>query len=254
MLSKEERNFLRTHLRLNEEPWGLLYLLFKVHKIPLITRPVVSYCGNLLRPLGQLIIEWLQPLAKMQKSYFQDSFTLKKELDLQKFPSNARLFICDATYMYTNIKTGPVLHCIGQFALENKEHLTVLPAVLMDALHLLMTKNVFRFGDTYWLQKLVTAMVVPPTPPWATIFFEIHEETVLTRFGQKLQLYCRFIDDVLGIWLVDPGPVEDCRKWKLFIELMQYYYGLKWILEERSKKVNYMDMGISIHKDRIIMS
>ena len=134
VLSKEERKLLRTHLRLNEDPWGFLYLLFKVHKNPLKTRPVVSYCDNLLHPLGQIIIEWLQPLAKIQKSYFQDSFTLKKELDLQKLPSNARLFIFDATSMYTNIKTGPALHRIGQFAPENKEHLTVPPAVISSYL------------------------------------------------------------------------------------------------------------------------
>ena len=78
MLSKEERKCLRTHLRQNEEPWGFLYLLFNVHKNPLKTQPVVSYCGNILHPLGQLITERLQPLAKLQKSYFQDSFTLKK--------------------------------------------------------------------------------------------------------------------------------------------------------------------------------
>ena len=131
VLSKEERKFLCTHLRENEDLWGFLYLLFKVHKNPLKTQPVVLYCGNLLLPLGQLITEWLQPLAKLQKSYFQDSFTLKKELDLQEIPSNARLFICDATSLYTNIKTGAALHRIGQFALENREHLTVPPAVLM---------------------------------------------------------------------------------------------------------------------------
>ena len=39
------------------------------------------------------------------------------------------------------------------------------------------------------LQKVGTAMGVPPAPPWATIFFGIHEETVLTQFGDKLQLY-----------------------------------------------------------------
>ena len=65
MLNKEERKFLRTNLRSNEDPWGFLYLLFNLHKVPLNTRPVVSYCGNLLNTLGQLITECLQPLARM---------------------------------------------------------------------------------------------------------------------------------------------------------------------------------------------
>ena len=138
VLNKEERKFLCTNLGLNKEPWGFLYLLFKVQKVLLNTRPIVLYCGNLLRPLGQLIAEWLQPLSRMHKSYFQYSFTLRKELDLQKIPSNARLFICGATFMYTNIRTSQALHLIGQFVLNNDKHMTVQPAVLMDALHLFM--------------------------------------------------------------------------------------------------------------------
>ena len=35
---------------------------------------------------------------------------------------------------------------------------------------------------------------------------------------------------------------------------MQDYYGLEWIFEEISKKVNYMDMTILIRDDRIITS
>ena len=72
-------------------------------------------------------------------------------------------------------------------------------------------------------------MGAPPAPPWATIFFGIHEETVLARFGTRLQLYRRFIDDVLGIWLVDTDPAEDSRQWTSFVALMQDYYGLEWI-------------------------
>ena len=148
VLSKEKRKLLHTDLRSNEDPWGFFYILFKVHKVLLKTHPFVLYYGNILHPLGQIIAEWLQPLARMQKSYFQDSFTLKKELDIHKIPSNARLFICDATSMYTNIRTGPSLQRIGRFALNNKKHLAVPPAVLVDALRLLMTNNVFQFGDT----------------------------------------------------------------------------------------------------------
>ena len=126
--------------------------------------------------------------------------------------------------MYTNIKTGPALHRIGQYARENERHLTIPPAVLMDTLRILMTNNVLKFGNNYWLQKVGTSMGVPPSPPWATIFFGIHEETVLTSFGENLQLYFHLIYDVLGIWLVDPNPVEDCQQWMVFVELMQDYY------------------------------
>ena len=76
--------------------------------------------------------------------------------------------------MYTNIKTCLALHCIRKFALEHKEHLTVPTAVLMYALRLLMTNNVSQFGDTYWLQKVGTAMGASPAPSWTTIFFGIH--------------------------------------------------------------------------------
>ena len=151
----------------------------------------------------------------------------RRAFDLQKILSNSRLFISDATLMYTNIKTVPALHRIGQFALENKKQLTVSPAVLMDILRLLITNNMFQFGDIYWIKKVGTAMGAPILPPWATIFFGIHEETVFAQFRGKLYLYPHFIDDVLGIWLVDPDSVEDCQQWTSFVALMQDYYGLE---------------------------
>ena len=114
--------------------------------------------------------------------------------------------------MYTNIRTDPALQHIGRIDLNNKKHRTVPPAAFVDALRLLMTNNVFQFGDTYWLQKVGTVMGAPPEPPWATIFFGIHKETVLVQFVDRLQLYRRFIEDILGIWLVNTNPTENHRK------------------------------------------
>ena len=77
---------------------------------------------------------------------------------------------------------------------------------------------------------------------------------MLVRFGARLQLYRCFIDDVLCTWPVDTKPAENIRQWTSFVDLMQEYYGLEWMFEERSKKVNYMDMTISIQKGRIVTS
>ena len=122
----------------------------------------------------------------------------------------------------------------------------------MDALRLLMTNNVFQFGDTYWLQKAGTAMGTPPAPYWSTIFFVIHKGTVIAQFGDRLQLYFHFINNVLGIWLVDQDPAEDHRQWAAFVSIIHIYYGLDWVFEEHSDNVNYMDMMIRIRRDCIV--
>ena len=77
---------------------------------------------------------------------------------------------------------------------------------------------------------------------------------MLKQFGDKLQLYRCSINNVLGIFLVDPDLAEDHQQWTSFVALMQDYYGLEWIFEERPKEVNYMDMTIEIHEDWIITS
>ena len=97
-------------------------------------------------------------------------------------------------------------------------------------------------------------MGAPPAPPWATIFFGIHKEAVLAQFGDMLQFYRLFINDVLGIWLFDTDPSKDNRKWTAFTLLMQDCNGLEYIFEEYPKTVNFMDMRISICKDRIVTS
>ena len=82
---------------------------------------------------------------------FSEFIHAKKITWPTKIPSNARLLICDATYMYKNIRKGLALHRIGRFYFDNEKHLSVPPAVFMDALRLLMTNKVFQFGDNYWL-------------------------------------------------------------------------------------------------------
>ena len=63
-------------------------------------------------------------------------------------------------------------------------------------------------------------MGVPPVPPQDTIFFGIKKEAVLAQFVDSLQLYLRFIENVLGIWLVNTDPAEYHKKWTAFKYLM----------------------------------
>ena len=64
-----------------------------------------------------------------------------------------------------------------------------------------MTKNVFQFGNTWWLQLIGTAMGTLCACAYATLFFVYHGRTFLREnYQDNLLLYLRFIYDILIIW------------------------------------------------------
>ena len=102
--------------------------------------------------------------------------------------------------MHTNIDTPHALSVISTFL-----HMSPIPQMvevdvdaLLAALNIVMRHNVFRFGDTYWLQTCGTAMDAPPAPMYATLYFAIHELELVPLLPQ-LSFYGRSIDDVMGV-------------------------------------------------------
>jgi hypothetical protein len=79
-LGKEVCEFIRHHVGTCEHPFPFFYHLYKIHKQPVITRPVISGCGSLLHSIGHWIDEQLQPIVISRPAYFKSSYILKEEL------------------------------------------------------------------------------------------------------------------------------------------------------------------------------
>jgi ribosome-associated translation inhibitor RaiA len=197
-------------------PFGQFYVLYKIHKgmkngrWP--TRPVCSDVSSLTHGLGKWVNEMLTPVQKAQQSYFQDSFELKKMLDGLELPPNARLFTADATSMYTNIKTEPALAELSEYLREKSNEFSYPCEALIEALDLVFRNNYFKFGDLYCKQISGTAMGTPPAPPYATVTYGRHEDKILPRWTIVLMFHVRFIDDVLGIWLLCDDPLVNDQR------------------------------------------
>jgi len=85
-------------------------------------------------------------------SYLKNSDELIKKLkELGRCPINARLFTADAQSMYTNIDTPHAIQVIGQWLdnLKPKLHPTYPLDAVKDAMKIMMTNNIFQFGDAY---------------------------------------------------------------------------------------------------------
>ena len=247
-----EYRFIHTKLKENTDPYSYFYLMPKVHKSPWTTRPIISYSGSLLHPLGILVDKYLQSIAKDIPTYIQDSKSLKEELCELTLPPGAKLFTADATSMYTNIHTRAALNMIGQYFRHHRAQYSDIP---LDAVHkgleLIMLNNFFKFGDSQWRQNKGTAMGTPPAPSYATIFFGIHEIEILQRFSRFLFFLKRYIDDILGIWIPSDPAVSDAQ-WILFKSKLQDWFGLEWTVTELTDRVDFMDMTISIKDNKLV--
>jgi hypothetical protein len=251
-LPPAERKFIRHHITHNSSPFPVFYLLFKVHKTPWNTRPIISCSGSLLHSLGVWVDRQLQSIVQKLPSYLKNTKDLKDALTPLELPPGARLFTADAVSMYTNIDTRIALHTIGQYFHQHSSLFPGIPlSALMEALQLIMKNNIFSFGDTFWLQLSGTAMGTPPAPCYATLVCAIHEQVLLPKYRGNVLFYKRYIDDVFCIWIPDPNSnLSDDILWSNFCNDLTFHR-LSWIVSSRSMSVDFMDLTISIREHRI---
>jgi hypothetical protein len=193
----------------------------------------------------------MKVLLQCIPTYLKDTNDLLKALSsLPKLPPSAKLFTADATAMYTNIDTATALEAFNfLFDHYKKEIPEDFPRdFFLKALEIVMNRNLFQFDDTYWLQLDGTAMGTPSACLYATISYGVHERNkILRSYSNYLLFYRRFIDDVIGIW---DGP--DNATWENFQRDVNSWGKLQWIVSERSKKVDFLDLTISIEHGRIL--
>ena len=251
-----ERACLRKKSKSNQSPYARFYLSLKAHKLKpgqmvdqLKSRPIVSCPGSLLHGLGVWVDQKLQEVAQRTVSYFKNLLELKKELLDLNLPTNARLFTVNAVSMYTNIPTHTALNLIGKYfnQYQRKYNNEYPKDAVRAGLRLIMTMNIFTFGDLTLKQLNGTAMGTPPAPPYATILYGIHEEKFLPHHAQRVIIYRQFIDDIIGIWCPNNNHEQDALEWDGFKNKMNAFTGLTWEFSERATSIDFMDMTISIN-------
>ena len=107
-----------------------------------------------------------------------------------------------------------------------------------------MNNCMFKFGSTWWLQRIGTAMGTPCACIYAILFFAYFERTILLRkYRQNLLLFVRQIDDIFGVWVdIENNP----NAWEDFQYDLNHASKLDWITTDLSRKVDFLDITISV--------
>jgi hypothetical protein len=247
VLNYKDEKYLSRSLEV-ADPFAYFYIMAKVHKKPRWkVRPIASVSGSITHGLGRWLDQQLKPIVRALPSYISSSLQLKQRLERLTFePSRVSLFTCDAVSMYTNIDTDHALVKIAHFLRTSPLCKDCPSGAIICGLEILMRNNVFKFGDTFWIQEQGTAMGTPPAPNYATLYFGIHELDIAPHFNTVLAAYFRYIDDCLALWIHHPDPIVDQHNLLAFKEAMNSYGKLTWEFTPLAKTVNFLDLTISI--------
>jgi hypothetical protein len=238
----------------------IFYGMPKVHKNPTTLCSVVSCINSFSTIFSNWLDFKMKDLLFLIPSYIKDSRHLLSELKHLQLPPNAKLFTADATAMYTNIDTNTGIRA---FKMLFSEYRNLIPSdfpqeLFLNILRIVMENNIFKFGDTYWLQTQGTVMGTPAAPLYSILTYGYYENTtILNNFKTNLLYYKRFIDDIFSIWIDydNSGKIsaqsrtDPTKPWERFKHTLNQFGSLKWNVEPLTESTNFLDITITI-KDK----
>ena len=183
---------------------GRFYILPKLHKKKLGTRPIVSNVQHPTKAISQYMHDQLLPTAKRAKSYLENSLELTKLLKEIKPTNNTFFITADITSLYTNIPNEEGAEQVAETTAndESNPHHIRNKYKVRELLKLVLENNGFEFNGKHYLQVNGTAMGTIMAPTYANIFLRGKEEGKLftNPLHQNAQLYKRYIDDILVVY------------------------------------------------------
>jgi hypothetical protein len=253
-ISKAEWIYLKRALKQYPDKLAFFRMTCKIHKTPWKTRPIVCCSGTFMNCWSKWLDFWLQKLKPFIPTYMKNGDQALDDFDQLTLPSNALLFVTDATAMYNNICTTHAIEVITWW-LRDLEERKLLPAgfpldAVLSAMCIIMRNNIFEFGDLCFLQLVGTAMGTSAAVMWATLYYAYHEvHCLIPRHGHNLLYFKRFIDDIFGIWT---GNLT--TDWTEFSKDVDNFGVLRWDVGDitPSESVDFLDMTLTIENNKIV--
>jgi hypothetical protein len=112
-----------------------------------------------------------------------------------------------------------------------------------------MSCNVFQFEDIFWLQLIGTAMRTSCAVTFATICYLLKERRIRSKFRHQLAYFKRFINDILGVWLIDESFSDNPSQyleWTAFEAELNTFGRLCWNVGALLNSAVLLNLNISL--------
>lgn len=227
---------------------GKFYILPKLHKNKLQTRPIISNINHPTSNISEFLHKQMLKTTTTTQTYIKNSFELKEQLKNIKIDKNTIIITADIESLYTNIpqETGSQIVTDTMYDNNNEYKPTIKKPTFKTLLRNLLKHNIFEFNNKYYIQKNGTAMGTKMAPTYANIYLKHYEDIWLkmTTFKDNIILFKRYIDDILIIYNNQNNNIES------FVEEIktQIYGPQKLTVEYNNHKLNFLDINIHLNQ------
>jgi hypothetical protein len=244
----DQSEFLHTFIKEFDIP--SFYIIWKIHKNPIVGRPIVSSCKWLTTTASVLVGQFLKEFIKKFDNILLDSSDVIKFVTNTKVPLLCTLFTLDAVSLYTNIPIKGTRSAIKamqkmfeMFPTVESEEIK-LREFAIDLLELVLHTNLMEFDGKFFVQIFGIAMGTNLAPVLANLYLAMLEKEIKEdrkndpKFKWPL-LFKRFIDDILGIMDGSPEDVE------YFMSVFNSYISsIKVTPAKVGNEVDFLDLHI----------
>lgn len=189
------------------------YLLIKIHKSPMASRPISSNSKYLSWHTSKFLDAELKPLMIAAPSYIKNSQSLIKILDKRHFPFECVLLEADVDNLYPSIPVEDGLLRLATF-LHGTHLSTSRIGLIMDLSRWVLENNYCTFGGKIYQQIHGTAMGTPFAVVYACLYLTSIESEVYSKLPSQLYrplFFKRYIDDIFAIFPTERAADEFVR-------------------------------------------
>ncbi|CAF1097900.1 unnamed protein product [Rotaria magnacalcarata] len=240
----------------NKIQLAYLYFIPKPHKTGTPLRPIVSGMNAPTTKISRMLDRLIRPLFDqyVKKTTIIDGVHLIRQLDkyvsLGLLKPTTHLCTFDITDLYTMLPQEQSIAISKQFLIRfNQTHTRGMSINAIKSLaRIVLTENVFIYGDKYYRQVKGDAMGSPLTLTLANIFMWHWEQKLVEKQKASNELYGRYIDD---IFLTSNDSTESPRD--TLENANKYHLNIK-LTHEIGSCVSFLDVQINNQDGNIITS
>ena len=228
---------------------GAFYILPKLHKTKLESRPIVSNVNHPTKSISKYLHDQLNHTATQAKSYLSNSCTLIDELKHINTTKTTYIITADIKSLYTNIPNTDGIKTVCDAIHNDTTNPTRLKnrSTLSTLLNLVLTHNIFTFNHNYYQQINGTAMGTIMAPTYANVYLRHKEENNLKNWltpessASNVLLFKRYIDDILIIYNNHNNTLT-----QFLHDLRTAYAPLELTIIIKRHNTTYLDLSLTI--------